>query len=189
MDWILDHLQIVIAIAAAVAYWLNQARKGAASGDEADEGSAFPAPGVDDGAEAERARRIREEIRRKIAERARGMPPALEPAPPSLYREEPMAPPPMTVPTPMPSAPAPRDDWQMAMVLERQQKLREQMEALERARRLEAAQPAMPVMPAAPAIASSLPVGSSWRSDLKSKAGLRRAVVLREVLGPPVSLR
>jgi hypothetical protein len=30
---------------------------------------------------------------------------------------------------------------------------------------------------------------SAWRNDLRSRADLRRAIVLRELLGPPVALR
>ena len=71
MDWILDHLQIVIAAAAAVAYWLNQRREAQAEEDPPP-GSNFEREEPGAAEEAERARRIREEIRRKIAERVGG---------------------------------------------------------------------------------------------------------------------
>jgi len=189
VDWILDHLQIVIAIAAAVAYWLNQARKGASGGEETDNTPTFPAPRAEESEEAERARRIREEIRRKIAERARNVPTrSLEPAPPPLFGDDTMAPRPMAMPLAPDPRPAPRNDWQAAAVLEQQRKLREQMEALEQARRAESAAMAMPAMNLVPTTVPN-PVGLAMREDLKSKAGLRRAIILREVLGPPVALR
>ena len=34
MDWVFDHLQLVIAAAGAIAWWLNQRRKGGAEGAE-----------------------------------------------------------------------------------------------------------------------------------------------------------
>src|SRR5262245_49236072 len=65
MNWIFDHFQLVIAVAAAVAAWLNDRRKKA--GGAGTEGEAPPQSTVT--GEDDQTRRIQEEIRRKIAER------------------------------------------------------------------------------------------------------------------------
>ena len=61
MTWVLEHLQILIGVAAAIAYFLNRAR--------VESGGAGRASGETDEARAERTRQLQEEIRRKIAER------------------------------------------------------------------------------------------------------------------------
>ncbi|MFI5335323.1 MAG: hypothetical protein ACHQ5A_00960 [Opitutales bacterium] len=192
MKWVLEHLQVVIVIAASVAYWLNHRKHAGLDAGEADDeaGTAHrPAP-QNDVQDQERARRIREEIRRKIAERSGSAP---------VRRTEPaMEPPPVTWNEPA----APRRDWrteaeekirreeeQTAAVLARQNELREQIESLERANPEEPAQVPVSVRPVAgaPQAASKLPGGV--RQDLRDRAAIRRAIVLREVLGPPVGLR
>jgi hypothetical protein len=71
MDWVSDHLQIIIAAAGAVAWWLKQRKdaQDAAAGAPPHEEKTFEDPEL-----AERTRRIREEIQRKIEQRARGYP-------------------------------------------------------------------------------------------------------------------
>lgn len=199
MDWIADHIQIVIAIAAALAVWLKQALKqsGAARDDDADEagGAGYSGRNADDSRDEDRARRIREEIRRKIAERAGGAPvriPEPAPAPPPLFRSESGAPRPTAAP--FSRREEPESDRAMAAVMERQQRLREQMEELERTRQRErlAAPATAAVSPLNPVAKNdgAAPRAPSWlREDLRNKDGLRRAIVLREVLGPPVGLR
>ena len=130
MDWIFDHLQFIIAAAAAVAYWLNQRRTAEKEKAEADRQPAtrLPRTQVDESQDAEQARRIREEIRRKIAERAEGRPvraPATQTPPLVRHDAEALrrvfhpetAPAPVRKPLPVP------DDGQMAAVMERQRKL------------------------------------------------------------------
>lgn len=68
MDWLLQHLQLLIAGAGGVAWWLNQRRQSRenAPTKQGKEGR------QSDPDFAERTRRIREEIQRKIEERTRG---------------------------------------------------------------------------------------------------------------------
>src|SRR5258707_706236 len=78
MDWILNHLQLCIAVAGAIAYWINQQRAAAAGRSEQKDLTAQARPPAED---LERTRRIQEEIRRKIAERRGGaQPPVMAPA-------------------------------------------------------------------------------------------------------------
>jgi hypothetical protein len=162
----------------------------------------------------ERVRRIQEEIRRKIAER-RGQPvspplpvPELDPFRPVFQettqadlptkRSEPVA-----VPPPMPAAAqrerAEAKAYDDSAALERQRKLEEQMAQLEQRRR-EARQAAQlasqsggqaAANAAYDAVAPDVP-GLSARHlqhELRNPKALRRAMVLKEVLGTPVALR
>jgi hypothetical protein len=176
MDWIFDHLQLVIAAGAAIAYWLNQRNQAKAEAEqEADSPFEREEPGAAE--EAERARRIREEIRRKIAERAGG---SLPSAPP------PVAPPPLFFPREdvvMESRPKPEQMAADNAILERQRKLAGQLEALKQQTPLQATNVRLE---------RPMPLGgtrSTLLADLRGRRNLRRAMVLREVLGPPLGLR
>ena len=168
MDWIFDNLGLVITVATVIAVWLNNRRR-ENQGDSADydqdgvPDNRFPpqpdtrpfAGGEAEMEQAERVRRIQEEIRRKIAERrGQASPPAMPM--PASRTESYEAPPPMPAPsgvpqrTGFPQAPTPPsmpppplptarevvfvpDETQAA--LERQRRLAEEMEALEERRR------------------------------------------------------
>lgn len=195
MDWIFDNLQIVLAVAAAFAYWLTQRKQAQQEGEEEQDPPPEQFPTRVDGelADQERARRIREEIRRKIAERAGGMPvpPPAAPEPPPLYRREPELQPAQPRPQPAPVQPQvspgqPEDPWKS--VWASQQKLQEQMQALSDARR-KAAEFVSPQMAAAAPKPVPVVRGMSLRTELADRDRLRRAIILREVLGPPVGLR
>ena len=182
MDWLLNHPQALVAVAIAVVAILQkfkQARTQEAAGE---------AP-ARDGQEAERTRRIQEEIRRRIMER-RGLMPAPPPAPDSAEEapEFPEPPPmfeevrPVMVEPPlqaMDAAAAPVDSGE----LERQQQMLARLQELEMARPARAGR--------APATGEALVAAPANRlpADLRTPAGLRRAVVLREILGPPVGMR
>lgn len=210
MDWILDNLQIVIAIAGAIAYWLN-ARSKEKAGEPADydgDGEPDTLPGgrramrdaEREMEQAEATRRIQEEIRRKIAERAGRTggegggwtTPEFEPQP---------------VPPPMPArrrepelAPYAREERreeterEAALVLERQRGLAEQYAAL-KARKAEAEREAKSVWAAEVSPVSAAAVHGRNRDDLgllaelRNARSLKKAIVLREVLGAPVALR
>jgi hypothetical protein len=147
--------------------------------------------------EAERTRRVQEEVRRKIAER-RGRPAVEEAARPAEDRPtqeegwrgflERGGPVPNLDPFGGPkrraAAPAParipaggQDD---PAVLERQRWLAAQARDLKPAPALPAFGTALDVQPV---------VLSPWLLELREPAGVRRAIVLREILGPPVGLR
>jgi C4-dicarboxylate-specific signal transduction histidine kinase len=202
MKWAIEHLQIIIAVAAAIAYWLNQRRQA-----RAEDQPASPRQASDAEEHAQRTRRVQEEIRRKIAERRGEVlpPPAAAPAAP---RERlPKLLPPLNVPplepfggprhrrtdaTPPPVTVPPRDEAAERAALERQTRLAEQLRALEAARQAElrragelaARQRAEPVAAAAPRGPRA-----DWREDLRDPEAMRRAIVLREILGKPVGLR
>jgi type IV secretory pathway VirB10-like protein len=187
MDWVLDHLQMLFVIAVAVVAILQKFKR-------ARPGAAGAGPAAEDNEQAERTRRIQEEIRRRIMER-RGLAPG--PPPASATSEEPppfpAAPPmieevrPFVVPPPLEqvmAAPAAADNTRE---LERQQQMLGQLRDLEAARQDQAY-----VIPAstAGAVAAASDAGRSNRllAELRQPAGLRRAVLLREILGPPVGL-
>jgi hypothetical protein len=182
MDWLLDHPQVLFVIAIAVVAILQkfkQARPQETAGET-------PAR---DGQEAERTRRIQEEIRRRIMER-RGLMPAPPPAPDSGEEapEFPEPPPmfeemrPVMIEPPfqtMDAAAAPG----YSRELERQQQMLARLRELETARPTHAGTTPATVEAPVAAAANRLP------ADLRTPAGLRRAVVLREILGPPVGMR
>lgn len=183
MDWVFDHLQLIIVIAGSVAWWLNQRRQ-AQAGDEAPP----PETPFDDPELAERTRKIREEIQRKIAGRARGYPteqptrPHDEPAEPPIVRE--------VVMTPAPHRGLPHMEVQrQAEILEQQAALAEK---LQEAALLKAAALKRVEFEAATADQTAVVLTqtrSTVLGDLREPAALRRAFILREVLGPPVALR
>jgi hypothetical protein len=192
---------IIVAILSQLAAKAKQA--------EAKRTPASPLARPDDLEQAARTRRIQEEIRRKIAERRGGLipPPAdlstpveeeRPPAPPAVPR--PFVPPldpfggPITrtarpvferrapEPPPLPARPS--------AALARQEEISTQMATLQEkqatAQTTAAARAAETSWTAATRTAAG---PSAWRNDLRSPADLRRAIVLRELLGPPVALR
>lgn len=186
MDWVLDHLQIIIAIAGSIAWWLNKNRKGGG-----EESSPQPEASFDDPELAERTRKIREEIQRKIAERARGYAneqptrPHDGPAEPPVVREAAVSP---TPPGPRAST-AHYEAQRQAEILEQQAALAEK---LQEAQVMKAAAIKRAQYEATTADQTA-EVQTQTRlmvlGDLRDPATLRRAFILREVLGPPMALR
>ncbi|HUL53775.1 MAG TPA: hypothetical protein VLT83_10250 [Opitutaceae bacterium] len=183
MDWLLNHPQVLFLIVIAVVAMLQKLKQ-AHSQDAAGRG---PATSQED---EERTRRIQEEIRRRIRER-RGLAPA---APPPRAGDHPVFPPappmieevrPVVVPPPLPVEDVTATAG-LAAEYERQQKMLQQLQAIKAAR-----QTSTSVAPAAAAAApAAAPVAvGHFVADLRNPAGLRRAIVLREILGPPVGLR
>jgi len=212
MDWILDNLQIIIAVAGAIAYWLN-ARSKEKTGEPADyDGDGKPDVNTQpQGSMREPAetfdedystRRIQEEIRRKIAERNGGgeqMPPMLPSAPhaePSNWDQEHERRRGQLAEAQRAEAQARRaeDEEEAATALERQNALASQLAALQ-ARKAEAGREANAVWMKQPDPTSASAVGAGSRDgvgllgELRNARSLRRAIVLREVLGAPVGLR
>ena len=187
INWLLDNVWAAVIIFTVLAQLWKAITKGK-GGDEA------PAPHqeetFDDPELAERTRKIREEIQRKIAERARGYPteqptlPLDQPDEPPLVREV------VVTPTPPPRRGLTAFEAQrQAEILEEQAALAERLQEAEQMKlaaqkraRYEAATADQTT------VARSLS-RSTVLDDLRDPAALRRAFILREVLGPPVALR
>ena len=191
--WLLDNPQILFVVAGAIAYWLNERRK-AKENREMDE-EARREPDADE--MAERTRRIQEEIRRKIEERQ-----GRAPQPPPLFEEEENVEGPAPVPPPLPqlrpvlvSAEEAPGAAELERVMEQQRRYAEQIEQLavaERAAKTFASvQPGMAVysMPEAGTATRASRQESLVLSGLHDRDALRRAIVLREVLGAPKALQ
>lgn len=211
MKWILENFQVVVAIVAALAYYLTKAKR--SDGEPPERRAAVP-PSDTEREQAERTRRVQEEIRRKIAERraAAGDVIMAEPRPE-------LAPPPLEPASGIPpvdsfGGPAGRlrrelekaadrrrsDEADEARArageIERQTRLAEQLRALQ-AQREAAERRAAEIAASTKAAANrrllaratqAAPL-TGWQSRLRNREELRRAVVLREVLGPPVGMR
>ena len=186
MDWVFNHFQVLIAIAGAVAYWLNQRRLA-----KADEQVAPPKETTfDDPQLAERTRRIREEIQRKIEQRARGY---TQPPPPVMAEKRAGAPPVIRPeaarPQPVTAKAAARLETQRnAEILEQQAALSEQLRQAV-AMKAAALQRTQFETNLSRDETQAAAVHTGLREDLTNPDELRRAFVLREVLGPPVALR
>ena len=200
MDWIFQHLWVVVVIAGLVAKVL-QAAKGRSGGADGQP----PAPPKEfefgDPDLAERTRKIREEIRRKIEER-RGQPAspatptALPPsAAPVQWSSEEASPPPVaTLPEVVREVMQRRDE--RASQPGAEIRFEEEREALAGQLRVAAEMKSsverrvtfeQSIEDKAPAALAAGRV--ALQEDLRSPAALRRAIILREVLGPPLALR
>jgi hypothetical protein len=201
MNWVFEHFQLVILVGGAIAYWLNQRRKAKEEAEAMRELEAqqaqSPRTQVPVNDEAERVRRIQEEIRRKILERAGGALPKPQPPPMVARRTQETV-----VPKPAPvQAPAKPDAYTQASsadqtvsldqaILERQQQLSAQLRELDEKRRhVVGKAEAFAEKTAAVMAASGTAVRGSLLADLRNPISVRRAIVLREVLGTPVGLR
>jgi hypothetical protein len=163
MSVLLQNPAILLLLLVAVARFVG---KRFAAGKR---GAAGAAPSAE---EAERTRRVKEEVARKVAERRRAA------MPPVVARQRAEAPPVRPAPRPSPSA-------DIDEVLTEQQNLVDQMRVLEGAQAPSASGGA--VLPSTAVPVADGPRG--WLPELGDPRGARRAMVLREVLGPPVGLR
>jgi len=208
LQWILEHPAVIVVVLAFVGQMVRgllEARK-AKTEHEAGGGDA-------DG--ERRTREVQEQIRRQIAERrgqSPGAPPApvLEPerpAPPRARPETTQMPEPLGGPLgrmledfqrrtqPLPSAPPPvlAEQRNIGAELERQQQLADQLRSLAESRVL-AQRRAANTSAAEQATAEAEPAQRTAArgrllGDLRDPQALKRAFVMREVLGPPVGLR
>ena len=156
--------------------------------------------GTSESDEQRRVREIQERIRKTIAERRGGaattatrpeLPPLMRP---SVAPLDPFGGPsrrlviePMRRTTPQPVEPLPNE----GAILERQQQLADQMRALEQAREQTARRAAQVVEGNAVTVRATAGAAqrAGWLKDLRDPQSLRRAIVLREVLGEPVGMR
>ena len=201
MEWLIENFGKLLPILLMVLYfWLN-ARK---AKPEAEEGAEEGEP-VD---QVERARGIQEEIRRRILERQRGEAPRPRTVPPGPVAESLHQAQEATVrsdkawPAAEVAKKAERGYTQSdyAEVLEQQSRLAEQFEQarLQTSRRqlqvergrAAAAKAISPIKKLrGPERRSVHPLRRALLADLAGSKGLRRGIVLREVLGEPVALR
>ena len=197
MDWVLDHLQLIFIIAGTVAWWFNQrTREKAGERADYDDDGTPEAPARGEFADpdlAERTRRIREEIQRKIEERRRAgggyseVPPARSPQ----SSPAPAAVPPLVADPPQPQRAVSagiQESRRVAEILQQQADLaaslvqtREFKEAAQRRAAFEAKLGAERVKAK---LRREVLV-----DELRQPEALRRAVILREVLGPPLAMR
>ncbi len=191
-DWLLKHPVLIFLIIAGVSSLLKKLKP--------ELGEQKPAPPADpqtlqsDFDEIERTRRIQEEIRRKIAER-RGQ---LAPPPVPQQEPEPLSLSPRWTETaeersPYKVEPPPLvETMTIDPVLERQRELAEQLAVLKAAQHvaLNRASWAVskPEETEAEAVAARADDVHGLR-ELRNARSLRKAIILREVLGPPVALR
>lgn len=195
MDWIRDHLQIIVIVAAGIASLLSR-RKKAQDERELEESLPPQVPVEGD----ENLRRVREEIARKRAERegretAEGSMPRpfsppvdqdREPAPGLDEWAEP-------APAPVPEHRVAREAEAAEAVLARQRELQERLEALRREREATLAlarskAEASPYGQSASASVATTHRAGTLLKDLRSPAAARRAIIELEVFGRPKSL-
>ena len=195
VNWLLGNRELLVVLFAVVAWLFNRAaaakRKAAAR-----PAPSSPAQAAEE--EAGRTRRVQEEIRRKLAERrAAGSAPAPGSGGEPLVLEQTSAFEPPQIEEelePSPAAPPTRAQArEMEEVLSRQQGLERQMRALEATRVATAAalksDTAFPPGAVAQLASSAAAPASPWLIELRHPSSVRRAIVLREILGPPVGLR
>lgn len=198
-EWVSKHLVTLIIIAGVIAQ-LIKAMRGQKGDDEAP-----PAPPEDKHFEdpelAERTRRIREDIQRRIAERRRGTTGYETPsAPPAVPEPEPAAayqtPPPLVREVVVEAAPEPArvhvsraEAQRQAEILEQQAALAEKMRELELMKAAALRRTEFEHSTIDREAEAKVAARGALLDDLRQPDALRRAFVLREVLGPPVALR
>jgi hypothetical protein len=207
LEWLLERLGVVVFIIIVVVQIVRGVMRSRQSAPP--EEDAKP----DALEEDRRVREIQETIRRRIAERRGEQAPPVGP-PPVMRRESAPAPEPSPKTTQMPEpfggplrrvleelerqarpepapapAPPPVIDTRSAE-LERQRRLAEEIRALEEARAA-AKKKAAAAREAEAQLTATMSHAARGRvvGDLQDPASLRRAIVLREVLGTPVGLR
>jgi len=203
MDWLFDNLRVVILVI-VIAVWVLKAVAGNKGRGDVRTGSG---PATEDPAEAERTRQIQEEIRRRILARQRGevapAGPASTPPPlpvfPAARREDDEDNDPNYAGegphVPMPTAAAHRQaDAAQAAILEQQRLLADQLHALRMARAAGGSiTPASPIQLSERAAARIATHERSCRRellrDLQSPTSIRRAILLKEILGAPLALQ
>ena len=200
IDWILGHLPLVIALATFFAGWLAQQRKKSVEADldPRAQGSqrssqTLPPPLKPTVPADDQIRRIQEEIRRKIQERTAGGEAGQTLSP--FRTATPTAPPvvkPRSAPQPSRPVVSPKRYVQPKSLVPASTSDERETENLRRSeeRRRETRKTDQAAVQVANAAQAAGTDGSNfWTNELRNPANLRKALVLREVLGPPVSMR
>lgn len=191
MEWIFDHFQLVLGIIIVAGYILRGfLGTQSAAGEDPHLGEMRESAEVDTD-EADRTRRIQEEIRRRILARQRGEESVQSSQRPLVtmdpFRRQRQTPPPIRQVAPVRVDPL--ADSASQAVLERQRQLEEKLMALRQSR--ESGPASMPKRPT-----HSWDIKSDRRSsvdlnlkgELRRPGSLRRAILLREILGQPLGL-
>ncbi len=218
MAWLLDHIQIIIVVASAIAYWLNQRHREKqglpADYDEDGKPENRPAqtaydPASMEAEEAERTRRLMEELRRKRAERS-GEPlaplasePARLPKPPIVVAparrfenpppvfQDPLADMMKDIARRYSQQPEPAPTGIDQEMLARQRELEEKVRQLD-AQKGAALKRASEIRKTAALRAEYVPhsdLTGGLVGSLRDPASLRKAILLSEILGKPLALR
>jgi|HubBroStandDraft_6_1064221.scaffolds.fasta_scaffold259068_2 hypothetical protein len=198
MDWLLNHLFVLFIVAAAVANMVQKARRA---------GTQQQARGVPDAGAAERTRRVQEEIRRKIAARtgrapgeaqSAAQPPAVGPSPPSrnIFQELARQ---MAEAKKMAEA---RERERAGAEVRAQQRVEDEQKSRELAEAQQLAEAQRTLQRQEQTVATAVAYNAAdlkttavndartrLLADLRGPDSLRRALVLREILGPPVGLQ
>ncbi len=212
MKWITENIQVILAVAGAIAFWLNSQREAAEKAAQEREAAlrraSQPAALAETDVAADdelRNEQVRDKVRRMIAERRGEAVPPEWSAPPTMsepeeersFRSPPIEEPPeLALPPPLSppvwSQKAETADSLAKETLEaslvRQEQLAVELQSLNEQRVL-AARRAAVVAEGEAVVARRDLVSNELRHDLRDPRSLRRAMVLREVLGPPVALR
>jgi hypothetical protein len=184
VDWLAEKLPLLIAAFVVVVRIIQALAKSRAAGEQ------HRRQQGDETEEERRVREIQDRIRRAVAARREGRrpttpaPPVLQPAPGEDNDPFHGEPEPAAVPAPDPAAVA---RALRNAELERQAQLAEKMRALTEMRELARAR-------AEQAAAEMKPAGAIARRHrldeiIRDPENLRRAILVREILGPPVGLR
>lgn len=193
LQWIIDNAWTLVIIGGVLAQLMKAVRGRQEEGEIPRDGGAPKEYEFEDPELAERTRRIREEIQRKIAQRQHGPaatapePAAPEPVPPPVIREVavPAAEPP---PVLAPSS-ARWESRRQAEILEQQATWQEKLEEAQRYKAAVQKRTAFEEATSDHRAERRAATRTTVLGDLRDPAALRRAFILREVLGPPVALR
>ena len=168
--WLLSQPQLLFFLFVAVVWLLKAVKRmaGGAAAPKAQEAAAAGGPGED-----ERTRRVREEILRKITERQLGARTAVR------VENERRA---------LVAQAAARAAQDYGRALREKESVAIAQSLQERLADLQGAAPA--AVPAAVVAAAPAPsAGSIWLGELRTREAARRAIIAREIMGPPVALR
>lgn len=199
LAWVSKHMFTLVIIAGVIAQ-LIKAVRGQKDAD-ADAPAAPPDRHFEDPELAERTRRIREDIQRKIEERRRaaGQGGYVQPTPepveepdfgsademPPLVREVAVE----RAPEPVRASTARLEQQRQAEILEQQAALAEKMRELELMKSAAVRRSEFERATADTQTEQKIAARGSLLGELRDAGALRRAFVMREVLGPPVALR
>lgn len=192
LQWAIDNAFTLIIIGGVLAQMLQAVMKKKDGGGAPPAGEQPREYEFEDPELAERTRKIREDIQRRIAQRQRGagqeMPEPVEfDDPPPVIRE-------VVVASPEPPARAVRaatrlDAERQAEILEQQATWEAKLQEAKQLKESAAKRTEFEMATADHSAAKRVAVRSTVLGDLRSPDALRRAFILREVLGPPVALR